>query len=84
MGGTGCGVVGNNFVLVVSDSFVISSFKETVDRYSIPDWLMELCAIPRRMKRPFPRELPGPVSIMAAPRLRHRALRRIKRLWRHA
>ena len=38
---------------------------------------------PRRMKRPFPRDLPGPRQCHFNSRPRHRRLMRIRRLWRN-
>lgn len=95
-GGTGCyPSPAGNFVIVIDRyepyrsrrelemEAMLASLKRSI-LVGIPDWLLELTATPRRMKRPFPRSLPGPRAIRSSPRPRHRGLRRIRRLWRHA
>jgi len=47
-------------------------------------WVEELLAVPRRMKRPFPRCLPGPNIVACAVRPLRRNRMRYRRLWRHA
>jgi hypothetical protein len=97
MGGTGCYPIQSvgNFVIVIDGYEPYRSRREldidamltAIKRDSLvspPDWLLELHDTPRRMKRPFPRSLPGPRMIRSAPRVRHRGLRRIRRLWKHA
>jgi hypothetical protein len=95
---TACGGDLNRIVVVIDPWFdplrramrdldldeMLRSFKATSLMKWFPDWLVELQAIPRRMKRHFPRSLPGPAMCFAPLRPGHRNRMRIKRLWRHA
>ena len=90
-GGTGCypSPAGNVFVIgwdlapartererrlddLIRDIKIAASFT------SIPIWVLELIATPRRMKRPFPHHHPGPPLCHSNFRLRVRGLSRAK------
>ena len=49
----------------------------------VEPWLFELQQTPRRMKRPYPSNLPGPPQCHFNSRPRHRRLMRIRRQWRN-
>jgi hypothetical protein len=92
--GTGCGNswFGWNSVLLV-DTFrddrqieldrMLKVLKFTVGLTRIPRWFIELRAIPKRTKRPFPRNMPGPRQCHSNSRPQHRNRMRTNRLWRN-
>jgi hypothetical protein len=97
MGTCTCCTGGNQIVLVIDRSWVdvfrpspydidaaLQSIKRMAAAIRLSCWMEELLAIPRRMKRPFPRALPGPKLCHAILRPIRRNWMRYRRLWRHA
>jgi len=87
--GTGCfSTGGGNWNLFVLDPEPRRRLRpwarETFTRLgAIPQWLIGLRQIPRRMKRPFTRNIEGPRRCHFNSRPAHRRLMRIRRQWRH-